>query len=166
VSSKSVFSFLSEEDSVDVWTSQWCTTFELNTRKFEMAVATYGIVIFIYQDSIYSLSGFHGHSGTKHIHSSSTYPYFFEGSIKKELRTGNDSLYVRYDDYTKVAVTDTCKYSLVDSYLRRKVPAVDLLNSLKNGEINPPDWQVKKYLGIAIDSWVQHLSMSDGDKNL
>jgi hypothetical protein len=166
VSEKSVLSFLNEIDSVDVWTSQWSTTFDLNTKKFKQAISIYGKVIFLYEDSIYDLSSSHGHSGTKPVHSNSTLPYFIDNSIKKELRIVNDSMYVHYNDYTKVTVTDTCKYSLVDSYFRRKVLASDVLNSLQKGAINPPDWQVEKYLGIPINEWVQYLSMSDGDKNI
>ncbi|MCJ8288474.1 MAG: hypothetical protein HRT58_00465 [Crocinitomicaceae bacterium] len=145
---------LNESDSIDIWATQWQTCFELGSIKAVVSQSIYGVAVIIHNDSLYFLSSGLGYYGSAEIDVNNEHSFLHE-NILKSIEVFEDSMFIQFDDYYKVHVSDTGKYTLVTSYIKRTVSSKEVLKTFKEGKLDTPDWQRRVFLGLDVSNWVE-----------
>ena len=151
--SASIFDKLKEIDSIDVWTSQWKSIYDLEDNSFQVAESMYGGAIYIHNDSMYYLSVGSGLYKTQFLNKNEGENFYMINNKKVKIEFNEEIMKAIYIEKYNVWTSDTGQYKIVDSYLRQTVSARYLEKTLKGKGTS--SIHSDTFLGLPMNTWVK-----------
>lgn len=147
--SDDIIQALNSQDSIYVWTSQWLGTYSYENNRMTTGSTIYGSAIYFTEDSIFKFSMIDGFLGSSPYKLSKGILNVDDGYSKKVILE-DSLLYFLYNGAEPSITFDSLNHDMIESFLRRKVPASEVLHFLTNQDSS---YFRQTFLGIKTDSW-------------
>lgn len=152
-----VYSQLERNDSISCYMSQWKSYYNIGEEELKMAESVYGSAFMILGDSVYRFSCLEGLVSSETF-SQTGITYFFEDIGPMQRIQDGDTLYLKHEGRSLYPEDDTNTYTILDSYIRRKVSIKDIRAAI---QIQRNTDCPEVFLGIDLSNWVEGTTLSD-----
>lgn len=155
---KTVEQYLHEQDSLEIWTSEWIACSDSN-YKFLGGSFIYGTGFFLYEDSIYEFNCSQGYTGAK-LQRQINDSLYVEGEKTKEVSYHHGHLFLSYRGLDRDFSRDSIPIPITFGYAKQKVPTKELIYHIQNKIDTMYAYCGDKYfLGLKVSHWMTEEAM-------